>query len=618
MTNLTLSGATLKVAIEDLVVDPLNVRTVVSEGGIAELANSIAAEGLLQNLMVRTLENGKYAVIGGERRRRALSLLVARGDIKATDKVACKVIKSDASDASYAENTQRQAMHPVDQYRAFTSMADAGSTIAQISLRHGVSEQGVTKCLKLGRLAPAILDAFAEGVFGPSVAEAFTVVEDHALQVSTLKVLTEQSNLSAYRVTKLLAGEEANTSNKLAKLVGRDAYEAAGGEIRVDIFEADFYFKNLALLEELAQERLEAAAASLAAEGWVDVIYTLDYEHSSVEGYAPVSTVHADLSPELQKEYDELDAQTDKLLDQDTMSEEEDALFDKLTDRLDELRELQQVMPEVDKTEATHYLYVNHDGSIATRGPLLPTAAAKALEKKDSENEPPKVKGYSKALCDDLAALRLEAAKTKLLGNPKIASDLLAFHAICGTLSGYSHTNSPFVLSVKAHESSSKHGDMGEFLGRDIFENLVSDLRLDWYELEDKSESFAAFHALTSEEKTALQAYAAILMLLPSLPDGSSGYTHETLELAISMAGLEMADVWTPSADFFNRTSKQIMLDIAREVGCTESEIAEFEKMRKPEFAGQLAAMFEKSKGTGDALDKWNPKCFFPNSEKDA
>jgi ParB family chromosome partitioning protein len=66
------------IALTDLVRSPANVRKTSVMIGIEELAASIEAHGLLQNLQVREAANGKYEVVAGGRRLAALKLLAKR------------------------------------------------------------------------------------------------------------------------------------------------------------------------------------------------------------------------------------------------------------------------------------------------------------------------------------------------------------------------------------------------------------------------------------------------------------------------------------------------------------------------------------------------------------
>ncbi|KLB51194.1 hypothetical protein XEUV354_23520, partial [Xanthomonas euvesicatoria] len=86
---------------------------------------SILSQGLLQNLIVHEEADGLFAVDGGGRRLDALALLVERGQIAADFPVRVVVVEEiNSTAASLAENVQREAMHPVDEFDAFSALVD--------------------------------------------------------------------------------------------------------------------------------------------------------------------------------------------------------------------------------------------------------------------------------------------------------------------------------------------------------------------------------------------------------------------------------------------------------------------------------------------------------------
>lgn len=89
MTDVIMIPLTKLVESED------NVRHANRKGGVSELASSIRSHGLLQSLVVRDTGKGKFAVIAGGRRLRALRLLAKAGDIEKNAPIPCRVIAGD-------------------------------------------------------------------------------------------------------------------------------------------------------------------------------------------------------------------------------------------------------------------------------------------------------------------------------------------------------------------------------------------------------------------------------------------------------------------------------------------------------------------------------------------
>ena len=158
MTETQAATETIVVALNKLDRDPLNVRKTYTKEGIADMAATIRGDGyrILQNLIVRKGDKrGRFFVIAGGRRVAALNLLAELGEIAKDFVVECKERNAeDATEISLIENTQREAMHPVDEYEAYRVMSDSGKSVEDIAARFGTTETMVRKRLALGREAP--------------------------------------------------------------------------------------------------------------------------------------------------------------------------------------------------------------------------------------------------------------------------------------------------------------------------------------------------------------------------------------------------------------------------------------------------------------------------------
>ena len=129
------------IALNKLIPSKANVRRTDSAAGIEDLAHSIATHGLRQNLNVKLTEGGKFEVVAGGRRFRALKLLAKQGAVPKGYEVPCNVLAEgdDAVEISLVENTMRVAMHPDDQFEAFQGMVAAGKGVEGVAARFGVT-----------------------------------------------------------------------------------------------------------------------------------------------------------------------------------------------------------------------------------------------------------------------------------------------------------------------------------------------------------------------------------------------------------------------------------------------------------------------------------------------
>ena len=172
------------IPLDRLVLSPANARkTPPSAAEDAELKASIKTRGLKQNLVVCPAAEraGPYAVTAGGRRLKALQELAAEGVIPADYEVPCLVEEPEAAlETSLMENTVRAAMHPADEFAAMAALIDAGEPIEAVATRFGVSERHVKQRLRLGKVAPELLDEFRAGKLSLEVMTAFTLGADHA------------------------------------------------------------------------------------------------------------------------------------------------------------------------------------------------------------------------------------------------------------------------------------------------------------------------------------------------------------------------------------------------------------------------------------------------------
>jgi ParB family chromosome partitioning protein len=138
---------TITLPLNRLVLWAGNVRKTGVTDGIAELAASIAAHGLLQSLVIRKGKRGKFEIVAGQRRFLALQSLANDGTIAKDFPVPCLMAADDidAAELSLAENVIRAPMHPADQFEAYRTLIDDGASVADVAARFGISEITISR-----------------------------------------------------------------------------------------------------------------------------------------------------------------------------------------------------------------------------------------------------------------------------------------------------------------------------------------------------------------------------------------------------------------------------------------------------------------------------------------
>lgn len=405
-----------------------NVRRTGAADGIADLAASIAAHGLLQSLVVRKGKRGKYEIVAGQRRYLALCALAKDCAIDTDYAVPCMLADnaSDATELSLAENVIRAPMHPADQFEAYRTLIDDGATVADIAARFGLSELAVSQRLKLGRLSPTILEAYRQGEIGLDHAQAFTVTDDHEAQDRVLSQLSPW-NREPCTIRRALIADEIPTSDKRVRFIGTEAYLSAGGAIRQDLFsdEDEGYLLDSALLDRLVSEKLATIAAPLSAEGWRWVETAADVDYQALSRFARRYPDRTELSDDDQSELDRLSEEYDALVDSDDESDAEQLAA--IEQRIDELNAKTETWPSETLTIAGAIVTLNHNGSPRIERGLvrkedLPKANHPGEAPDSSEEDSASTDtALSPRLIEDLTAEKSAVIAAELMGQPDIA-----------------------------------------------------------------------------------------------------------------------------------------------------------------------------------------------------
>lgn len=444
----------ITVPLATLVKSDLNVRKRDPKPeAIAELAASIRAVGVLQNLVVCKVKGGKYAVVAGGRRLLALQVLREAGDIDDTYPVPCKAVPlADAVVVSLTENGQREDMHPADQIAAFRALSEDGQSAAQIAGLLGYSTRHVQKLLKLASMHPNLLALLAVDEINLDQLQALASTDSPDRQMQAWEVGDDFYNgrePAALR-RRVLNDEIPADGNAALALVGLNVYEAAGGEIRHDLFSDCGFVTDPLLLDTLTLQLLENIAAQLAAhEGWAwsmgrtgaIITWGDDREH-----YSLLAQPTGELT-ELEQE-----AQTQRGLRHDELIEEGDCTADpaeadaryKAAERIGAEINAVQERANIAAWDAqikadTGVVVSFYRGELTVQRGVVRLASKGDDEREDdtgSDNSDdtntsqqqatePQNKGYSAALLRSLTAERTLAVQAALTGNPQVALALL-------------------------------------------------------------------------------------------------------------------------------------------------------------------------------------------------
>jgi ParB family chromosome partitioning protein len=150
-----------------------------SDDDLAELGDSIKAQGIIQPLLVRRMDHG-YELVAGERRLRAA---------RKVGLTKVPVVHRDVSDAellemSIVENIQREDFNPIEEAEAYHRlMTEFKLTQDQAAERVGKSRSAVANFLRLRNLPQQIKDSIVDGSLSMGHARALLGIDKKAAQI---------------------------------------------------------------------------------------------------------------------------------------------------------------------------------------------------------------------------------------------------------------------------------------------------------------------------------------------------------------------------------------------------------------------------------------------------
>jgi ParB family chromosome partitioning protein len=175
-----LTGARLEeLPLDSIEPNPRQPREVFDPDALAELVASIRAVGVLQPVVVRETEPGRYQLIMGERRWRACR----EADLSVIPAIVRETSDDELLRDALLENLHRQQLNPLEEAAAYQQLLDEfGATHEELAERIHRSRSHVTNTLRLLHLAPAVQRRVAAGVLTAGHARALLALDDREAQ----------------------------------------------------------------------------------------------------------------------------------------------------------------------------------------------------------------------------------------------------------------------------------------------------------------------------------------------------------------------------------------------------------------------------------------------------
>jgi ParB family chromosome partitioning protein len=213
------------VALEKLKANPNQPRKIFNEEELAELADSIKQQGIIQPIIAEDAGDGTYTIIAGERRVRA----ARRAGLEEVPVVLRKYSDEKRMVVSLIENIQRANLNPIEEAQAYKQLAEleevsTGKPLSQedIAARVGKNRATVSNALRLLKLPAEMQESIKKNELSPGHARAVLSVSGAKAQGALFREILKKG-LSVREAEKRAAalGQENKKSQKAAKPKGR-------------------------------------------------------------------------------------------------------------------------------------------------------------------------------------------------------------------------------------------------------------------------------------------------------------------------------------------------------------------------------------------------------------
>ena len=520
---------------------------------------------------------------------------------------------------------------------------DAGMSSADIAARFGIGRQRVEQRMALGRIAPDLLDELRKGAMSAGLAQVLTLTADHERQREAWRQCRGGWNAEV-NARRLLTETATSLDDPLLRLVGRDAYEKAGGAVRVDLFskqeEGEGFAEDAALVRRLATERLDAEAERVKADGWAFAVHELQPD-ADPYAYRRDHPERRELTPEEQGRADEIEAELTALDEEgwgdDTPEGRETGeRYARLEAEHEAMEAGREQWTAEQKGRCGVFVCVDQAGAVQRRAGLVDPAwerkraeerrraeeQATAADKPDAAGSDVTVDGptgaegvegveLSRALVTRLTKARTEALRASMIGNPAAADLFVAYLAerLCYATHYAGRDPLPFEAEVRAGRDDfapglgrtdparGSHGTDAASEAQAAFYDALQAWRSRMPQTPDALPAFVA--ELSAEDKTGLLALLAAASV-NTVAEVASDYRNKSdasVGRAAAFVGCDVRAWWKPTAEsvFSHMTRAGIAAAVAEALPDQPAKAAALAEAKKADAAAKAEALVKET-----------------------
>ena len=227
------------VAIDRLRPGKYQPRTRMDEASLAELADSIREQGVMQPILVRGVDNGRFEIIAGERRWRAAQ----RAGLREVPALVKTVPDASALALALIENIQRENLNPLEEAQGLARLVEEfGLTHEAAAKAVGRSRSAVTNLMRLTALAKPVQEYLLAGALEMGHARALLALPVAQQTGAATRVVNQKLSVrETERLVQTLAGGAKSRTKSAARTQDADTArletelaEALGAKVRIE------------------------------------------------------------------------------------------------------------------------------------------------------------------------------------------------------------------------------------------------------------------------------------------------------------------------------------------------------------------------------------------------
>ena len=202
--------------INDIVPNKFQPRTHFKDDDLQDLSDSIREKGVIQPLIIKNGDEGRYELIAGERRLRASKLA-------GLDVVPVVVFDVEDDDSllelALIENVQRTDLNPIEEAEAYKKLIERfGYTQEETAKRVGKKRSTITNLLRLLKLPQQFQDDVVQGILSEGHARALIKLIDDPLKMNDIREMIIKNSLSVRQTEKLIKKAASSSPTQIKNI----------------------------------------------------------------------------------------------------------------------------------------------------------------------------------------------------------------------------------------------------------------------------------------------------------------------------------------------------------------------------------------------------------------